>query len=532
MLILLERVWGSLSLNQRSPRGLLLSGALLLLLYVVLKLTLRTVRFLWRYSVNARRLRCFTEPPRRNWLLGHLGLMKNTEEGLQAVDELVRTHVHSCSWWLGPFYPLLRFFHPDYIKPLLMASASIVVKDELFYGFLRPWLGNGLLLSNGERWARHRRLLTPAFHFDILKLYMEIFNKSTDIMHAKWRHLLAEGTSCLDMFDQVSLMTLDSLLKCTFSYDSNCQQKPSEYIAAIFELSTLVKQRQFHLPHHLDFLYRRSEEGRRFARACAIVHQFTSAVVRQRKAALQSQQGLGEELLANKGKVTDFIDVLLLSKDEDGNGLSDEEIKAECDTFMFEGHDTTASGISWILHNLSQHPEYQELCREEINTLLAGRDSEEIEWSVNDLSQLPFTTMCIKESLRLHPPVNAVTRRFTKDIKVPEDRLIPSGNICLVSIYGTHHNPVVWPEPEVYNPYRFDPENAKGRSSYAFIPFSAGPRNCIGQNFAMAEMKVVVALTLRRFRVSPHTKEVRRKPELVLRAEGGLWLQLEPITNR
>ncbi|XP_058864191.1 ultra-long-chain fatty acid omega-hydroxylase-like isoform X2 [Acipenser ruthenus] len=450
MLVLLERVWGSLSLNQRSPRGLLLSGALLLLLYVVLKLTLRTVRFLWRYSVNARRLRCFTEPPRRNWLLGHLGLMKNTEEGLQAVDELVRTHVHSCSWWLGPFYPLLRFFHPDYIKPLLMASASIVVKDELFYGFLRPWLGNGLLLSNGERWARHRRLLTPAFHFDILKLYMEIFNKSTDIMHAKWRHLLAEGTSCLDMFDQVSLMTLDSLLKCTFSYDSNCQQKPSEYIAAIFELSTLVKQRQLHLPHHLDFLYRRSEEGRRFARACAVVHQFTSAVVRQRKAALQSQQGLGEELLAKKGKVTDFIDVLLLSKDEDGNGLSDEEIKAECDTFMFEGHDTTASGISWVLHNLSQHPEYQELCREEINMLLAGRDSEEIEW--NDLSQLPFTTMCIKESLRLHPPVNAVTRRFTKDIKVPEDRLIPSGNICLVSIYGTHHNPVVWPEPEVPQP--------------------------------------------------------------------------------
>ncbi|MGH0175509.1 UNVERIFIED_CONTAM: hypothetical protein FKN15_070568 [Acipenser sinensis] len=548
MLVLLERVWGSLSLNLRSPRGLLLSGALLLLLYVVLKLTLRTVRFLWRYSVNARRLRCFTEPPRRNWILGHLGLMKNTEEGLQAVDELVRTHVHSCSWWLGPFYPLLRFFHPDYIKPLLMAPASIVVKDELFYGFLHPWLGNGLLLSNGERWARHRRLLTPAFHFDILKLYMEIFNKSTDIMHAKWRHLLAEGTSCLDMFDQVSLMTLDSLLKCTFSYDSNCQQKPSEYIAAIFELSTLVKQRQLHLPHHLDFLYRRSEEGRRFARACAIVHQFTSAVVRQRKAALQSQQELGEELLAKKGKVTDFIDVLLLSKDEDGNGLSDEEIKAECDTFMFEGHDTTASGISWILHNLSQHPEYQELCREEINTLLAGRDSEEIEWSVstaallvwyrhsraaeqtyrttrrllafntlellrggigigqpgsNDLSQLPFTTMCIKESLRLHPPVNAVTRRFTKDIKVPEDRLIPS-------VYRWFHRASL-------------PLTVDG------LPY---PRNCIGQNFAMAEMKVVVALTLRRFRVSPHTKEVRRKPELVLRAEGGLWLQLEPITNR
>ncbi|NWR82111.1 CP4FN protein, partial [Centropus unirufus] len=147
-----------------------------------------------------------------------------------------------------------------------------------------------------------------------------------------------------------------------------------------------------------------------------------------------------------------------------------------------------------------------------------------------DLSHLPFTTLCIKESLRLHPPVTAVSRRCTQDVTTRDGLVIPKGIICLMSIYGTHHNPNIWPEPQVYNPLRFTMENHQGRSPLAFIPFSAGPRNCIGQSFAMAELKVVVALTLARFsiRVDP-TRPPRRKPELILRAEAGLWLVLEPL---
>ncbi|XP_064179612.1 cytochrome P450 4F3 isoform X1 [Anguilla rostrata] len=525
----LDGVFGRLL--ARLPRvssllGLLQLSALVLVLAVLYRVT----RLLWRHACNAHRLRCFAHPPKRNWLLGHLGMIRNSEEGLQSVDELVRTYRHSCAWFLGPFYTLVRLFHPDFTKPILTASASITFKDELFYGFLRPWLGPGLLLSNGEHWSRHRRLLTPAFHFDILKSYVEIFNKSTDIMHDKWRRLVADGQPCLDMFEQVSLMTLDSLLKCTFSYDSKCQDHPSEYIAAIYELSALVVKREYRMAHHWDWLYWRSPEGQRFRHSCAVVHKFTADIVERRRAQLV-HQGEPEKHAADTGtrrrKLTDFIDVLLLSKDEEGNGLTDEEIKAEADTFMFEGHDTTASGISWVLYNLAAHLQYQDQCRAEINTLLDGRDTEEIEW--DDLTNLPFTTMCIKESLRLHPPVTTVTRRFNQDMTVPEGRVIPEGNICLVSIYGTHHNPELWPNPEVYDPSRFDPDNSANRPSLAFIPFSAGPRNCIGQNFAMAEMRVVVALTIRRFRVTPGKAEVRRLNQLILRAEGGLWLQLEPI---
>ncbi|XP_076154756.1 cytochrome P450 4F3-like [Alosa pseudoharengus] len=511
--------------------SLLASGSFVWGVLQLIGLALVLIIFVKIVLVSRRRsgLRCFALPPMRNWLLGHLGIMKSSEEGLREVDELVRTYQHSCAWFLGPFYNLVRIFHPDYIKPLLLASASITIKDELFYGLMRPWLGQGLLLSNGERWSRHRRLLTPAFHFDILKNYVIIFNQSTNIMHAKWRRLVTKGENCLDMLEQISLMTLDSLLKCTFSYDSHCQEEPSEYISAIYELSELVVKRQRYPPHHWDWLYWRSSEGKRFRKACDVVHSYTASVVQLRRAELE-QQG-APEIQANENagrkKVTDFIDVLLLSRDEDGNGLSDDEIKAEADTFMFEGHDTTASGISWVLYNLASHPEYQERCREEINTLLKDRDEDDILW--DDLTNMPFTTMCIKESLRLHPPVPALSRKYSVDKTVPGECTIPTGNICLVSIYGTHHNPVVWPDPEVYDPMRFDPDNSKGRSPYAFIPFSAGPRNCIGQNFAMAEMRVVVALTLRRFRVSLGGPPVRRVYKLIMRAEGGLHLLLEPL---
>ncbi|XP_008561958.1 PREDICTED: leukotriene-B4 omega-hydroxylase 3-like, partial [Galeopterus variegatus] len=148
----------------------------------------------------------------------------------------------------------------------------------------------------------------------------------------------------------------------------------------------------------------------------------------------------------------------------------------------------------------------------------------------DDLAQLPFLTMCIKESLRLHPPAPMISRCCTQDVELPDGRVIPKGNVCCISIFGIHHNPSVWPDPEVYDPFRFDPEKIQKRSPLAFIPFSAGPRNCIGQTFAMAEMKVALALTLLSFRVLPDDEDPRRKSELILRAEGGLWLRVEPLS--
>ncbi|KAG7503777.1 hypothetical protein JOB18_044750 [Solea senegalensis] len=491
-----------------------------------------TARLLVRHAWYVHRLSCFSRPRAHSWLIGHLGQMQSTEEGLLQVDDLVQTYKHSCSWFLGPFYHLVRVFHPDYVKPLLMAPASITMKDELIYGHLRPWLGQSLLTTNGDEWLRRRRLLTPAFHFDILKNYVSTFNASANTMHGKWCRLVAEGRTNVEIFDHVTLMTLDSLLKCAFSYNSNCQESNSEYVSAIVKLSDLVIDRRFKMLHHWDWIYWKTQQGKQFKKALSVVHRFTSEVVQRRRALISQQRETDTEFTTSPQRKRDFVDLILLSKDEDGQGLTDEEIQAEANTFMFAGHDSTASAICWTLYNLARHAHHQDKCREEVMDLMQGRDREDIEWE--DLSNLTFTTMCIRESLRLHSPVQAVTRKYSRDMMLPGDRTVPEGAICLVSIYGTHHNPTVWTDPHEYNPLRFDPATTTSRASHAFIPFSSGPRNCIGQKFALAELRVVVALTLLRFRLTlglnPSGGGVRRLPQLVLRAEGGLWLQLEPLT--
>uniref|UniRef100_A0A2K6FKT1 Cytochrome P450 family 4 subfamily F member 152 n=1 Tax=Propithecus coquereli TaxID=379532 RepID=A0A2K6FKT1_PROCO len=395
-----------LSLSWLGLGPLAASPWLLLLLVGASWLLARVLAWTYAFYNTCRRLRCFPQPPKGNWFWGHLGMVPPTEEGLREVTQLVATYPQGFMKWLGPTLPVITLCHPDFVRSVLNASAAVAPKDVIFYSFLKPWLGDGILLSAGDKWSRHRRMLTPAFHFNILKPYVKIFNKSVNIMHAKWQRLASEGSVCLDMFEHISLMTLDSLQKCVFGFDSNCQESPSEYIAAISELSALIVKRNRQLFLHADFLYYLTPDGRRFRRACDLVHNFTDAVIQERRRALESQ-GVDDFLKAKaKSKTLDFIDVLLLAKDENGKELSDKDIRAEADTFMFGGHDTTASGISWVLYNLARHPEYQERCRQEVRKLLRDREPKEI---------------------------------------------------------------------EVYEPFRFDPENPQNSSPLAFIPFSAGP---------------------------------------------------------
>ncbi|XP_002739095.2 cytochrome P450 4F3-like [Saccoglossus kowalevskii] len=463
----------------------------------------------------------------RHPVFGHLHMLKlNTEETMHIAGERSDNFPYTGLLWFGPFHGILICHHPDTIQPIMSTAEP---KDEFTYGMVKPWLGDGLLISKGSKWFRNRRLLTPGFHFDILRPYVHIFNECTHTMMDKWMKQSDNGM--IEMFEHVSLMTLDSLLKCIFSIESHCQTDVSRnpYITAVYALSEMVLKRVQFPPYFSDLVYHLTYSGYKWRRALRQVHGHSKTVIHQRKQALQDQKKLG---IKHNRKYIDFLDILLEARDESGKGLTDQEIRDEVDTFMFEGHDTTASGISWILYNMAKHTEHQLKCQEEIDELMDQKDKDEIEW--DDLSKLPYLTMCIKESLRLHPPVPFIGRKLSKPIEMrsPTGKgkvVIPAGERIGIAITGLHHNQHVWEDPEVYNPLRFTPENCKGRSPHAYLPFSAGPRNCIGQNFAMNEMKIAVGLVLRKFNLAVDDFiRIRRYNSIVLRGERGIPLHVKP----
>uniref|UniRef100_A0A5G2QB90 Uncharacterized protein n=1 Tax=Sus scrofa TaxID=9823 RepID=A0A5G2QB90_PIG len=496
-----------------SVSGLLQVASLLGLLLLLLKAAQLYLRRQWLLKA----LQQFPSPP-SHWLYGHSREFQ--EEGeQQSLLKRIGKYPSACARWRWGTRALVLVYDPDYMKVVLARSEP---KPHITYKYLIPWLGNGLLLLDGQAWFQHRRMLTPAFHHDILKPYVRLMADSVQVMLDKWEQLVAQDPR-LEIVGPVSLMTLDTIMKCAFSHQGSVQTDGNShsYIQAIRDLNDLLFSRVRNVFQQNDVIYRLSPEGRRSHRACQLAHQHTDRVIQLRKAQLQKQ---GEMENVRKKRHLDFLDILLLAQMEKGNSLSDTDLRAEVDTFMFEGHDTTASGISWILYALASHPEHQQRCREEIQGLLG--DGTSITW--DHLDQMPYTTMCIKEALRLYPPVPVIGRELSKPITFPDGRSLPAGIILSLSVYGLHHNPKVWPNPEEFDPSRFAPGSA--RHSHAFMPFSGGSRNCIGKQFAMNEMKVAVALTLLHFELAPNPSRIPVPIQrVVLKSNNGIHLNLRKL---
>ncbi|NXI99984.1 CP4B1 protein, partial [Psophia crepitans] len=497
-----------------------LSAAVLQLFVVlgVISVLLKVARFYWERKKLIKAVEAFPGPP-KHWLYGHNHLLPSHK----ILNQLVswgEEYPYAFPRWFGPVLPSLIIHHPEYAKSILGRTDR---KPSMPYKFLVPWIGQGLLILDGTKWFQHRKLITPAFHYDVLKSYVSLMSDSVKVMLDKWEKRNPERKS-VELFQDVSLMTLDSIMKCAFSCNSNCQTQSNSdsYIRAVYELSYLTSKRARAFSYK-DIFYDLTHEGREFQNACKLAHAHTDKVIKERKMVLSSEKELDK---IQKKKHLDFLDILLCTKDANGAGLSDEDLHAEVDTFMFEGHDTTASGISWLLYCLSLYPEYQQTCREEIQEILGDRDT--IEW--DDLGKMTYTTMCIKESLRLFPPVPFVSRYLSKPITFPDGRSLPADCQVGLNIFAIHRNRDVWEDPEVYDPLRFSPENSAQRHSHAFLPFSAGSRNCIGQQFAVNEMKVALALTLLRFELSPNpSKTPIPISQVVLRSSSGIHLHLKKI---
>ena len=291
----------------------------------------------------------------------------------------------------------------------------------------------------------------------------------------------------------------------------------------------LTASRFVSLVGRTDWLYYKTPTGCKYKKVCKFAHDHSKIVIKKRKEELQlgSNKGVSEsELKAKKkGKYLDFLDILLIARDDEGNGLTDQEIQDEVDTFMFEGHDTTTSGMCWTLYCLAKHPEHQEKVREEVRSVLMGR-----EWlEYDDLKELKYTQWCIKEAMRLYPPVYFIFRRAAEDIEL-DGHAIPSGMSIGINIRAIHRHPDTWENPDEFDPLRFQPSNCEGRDPYAYVPFSGGQRNCIGQNFALNEERVVIASIVNRFKLSlVEGHKVVPNARVVLRSVDDIPLKLEPV---
>nr|AUX14920.1 cytochrome p450 CYP4T18 [Kryptolebias marmoratus] len=374
--------------------------------------------FLVKRKAVLRSTEAFPGPP-GNFLLGHVLEFKQDGTDLFRTVKWARTYPYGFPMWFGPFLCLLSVHHPDYVKTILTSSGICFALICLICPTL--FLGDGLLVSKGQKWFRHRRLLTPGFHYDVLKPYVQLMSQSAKTMLDKWESY-AKTNENFELFEHVSLMTLDTILQCAFSCKSNCQTEggTNAYIKAVYELSNIVNFRLRTFPYHSDLIFHLSPHGFKFRKACKVAHSHTEEVIRKRKEALKEETELGR---IQAKRYLDFLDILLVARDENQQGLSNEDIRAEVDTFMFEGHDTTASGISFLLYCLACNPEHQKICREEILQVLDGKDT--MEWE--DLNKIPYTTMCIKEALRLYPPVPGMSRKLTKPVTFFDGRTLPAG---------------------------------------------------------------------------------------------------------
>ncbi|ESO93354.1 hypothetical protein LOTGIDRAFT_178560 [Lottia gigantea] len=436
------------------------------------------------------------------------------ERGLKWRRELTSKYPKCYYMQYGPILPSVCLNAPETVKILLKTAEP---KGRL-YEFLRPWLGDGLLLSNGQKWARNRRLLTPAFHFDKLKSYLDIKNNAANAFCENLNDFAATG-EYIDICQPVTMFTLDVILKCVFSYETKCQSTGENhpYVKAVSELSKILIRRFMKPWLHNDWIFSLTKDGKDFKKYCDYVHEIASDIISKRRLNLEQQ-------MSHQKKYHDFLDILLRARDENNVGLTDREIRDEVDTFLFEGHDTTASGIYWTLFSIAQNQEIQKTLQKEVDSLLAMKNTDDL--SPTDLTKLPYLSMCIKESLRLHNVVSFIIRQTQQDYIIDE-KLLPKDTTASILIYNVHHNPVYWTDSLIFNPDRFLPEKMEKMNPFAHVPFSAGPRNCIGQNFALHEMKVALVKVLNRFSIELDLDHSVEKIEsVIMRAKYGIKIKV------
>jgi cytochrome P450 len=367
---------------------------------------------------------------------------------------------------------------PNAIRYVVLDNAANYTKSEVGRRLLEPGLGRGLLTSEGETWRRHRRIMAPAFDPRSVAGYAPIMTGVTEDLLGKWDSL-AEPRE-LDVAAAMMQLTLHIISQAMFSSDSDEIVNVIE--SGVNKYQTIVR------PSLLDLLHFPLWLARLLAPhpTDGIFDEFDRKVDR-----LLTERGREPD-----AEPKDLLARLIAARDsETGGGMTPKEVRDQVVTIFMAGHETTSLALSWTWYLLSQHPAVEAKLHAELAAVLGGRTP-----ANEDVANLRYTRMVIEESMRLFPPAHTFGRQPIADDEILGHR-IPAGAEVLILPWLVHRKPSLWEDPERFDPERFAPERTAARPRFAYIPFGAGARICIGAAFAMTEAALILATIAQRYRL-------------------------------
>lgn len=404
---------------------------------------------------------------------------------------------------LGP-KTLYFFNHPDHAKHVLADNSGNYHKGIGLVQARRA-LGDGLLTSEGELWRKQRRMIQPAFqHRRIAQQAGAVVEEAAGLVDRLRAH---RGGEPVDVLQEMTGLTLGVLGRTLLDADLGAFGSVAHSFEAVqdqamFEMVTLgAVPTWLPLPKQL-----------RFRRARRELQRVVDRLVVQRAA---REVGEGDDVLSR---------LVVSTGEERDPRIGRQRMRDELITLMLAGHETTASTLGWTFHLVDRHPEVWDRLHAEAAEVLGDRRP-----VYEDLHQLKYTAMVVEEAMRLYPPVWILTRQAQRDDEVGAYH-VPAGADVLICPYTLHRHPDFWEDPERFDPGRFAPGQTSARPRYAYIPFGAGPRFCVGNSLGMMEAVFVVAMIardLRLVRVPGH--EAVAEPMLSLRMRGGLPMTVHPM---
>jgi cytochrome P450 len=403
-------------------------------------------------------------------------------------------------WVRFLYVPALFIYHPKEIEYVLASNAKNFVKSmSLRSNFFHRLVGNGLLTSEGDEWRRQRRLASPAFHRQRVASYADVMVSYTERLISNWR-----AGEQRDMHREMMRLTLEIVVRCLFSADvSNDVDQVGATLKKLVQpfasQATLkwILDNRLPTPAHI-----------RYHRMVAKIDRIVQRIIDERR---RSEEDNG-----------DLLSMLLAARDEDGSRMSDRQLRDEVMTLFLAGHETTALTLAWSFYLLGRYPAQETKFFAEIDEVLAGRVP-----TIEDLPRVRFTEQIVKECLRLYPPAYGVGRQAINDCEIGGYR-VPAGTQVFMFQWTTQRDARFYDRPDEFVPERWTEDFNTRLPKYAYFPFGAGPRVCIGAMFAMMEAILVLATIGQRFRMKLiENPPVKVYPALSLRPSPGVSVLVE-----